>query len=177
MTPSRRLLLALLPAGLAATLGGCGFTLKRPPQLQLRRIQLSGFAPLSPMADELRRQLRTSPGVTLVDSAAQAEVVLQALDDAREQVVAGSTAAAQVRELTLRVRLRFRVATPADRELIAPTELSLSRDMSYNESAALAKEQEAQLMFRTLQGDIASQVLRRLAALPAAAPPTPRAEP
>lgn len=158
----RRWLGALLGS---AALSGCGFALRRPPPLQLQRIQLRGFAPLSPMAGELRRQLRISPGVTLVESAEAAQVVLEGLTDNREQIAAASTSAGQVRELTLRARLRFRVVTPAGRELIAPTELLLSRDMSYTESAALAKDYEAQLMFSTMQSDLATQVLRRLAAL------------
>lgn len=159
----------------SVALTGCGFALKRPPQLQLKRVQLSGFASLSPMADELRRQLRASPGVEVVESAVRADLVLQALEDVRDQVVAGSTAAGQVRELTLRARLRFRATTPAGRELIGITELALSRDMSYTETAALAKDYESQLMFRAMQSDIAGQVLRRLAALPAAVDAAPSA--
>lgn len=150
---------------LLGALSGCGFALKRPPELQLKRVQLRGFAALSPMADELRRQLRTSPGVTLVERANAAEVVLEALGDSREQVVAASTTAGQVRELTLRARLHFRAYTPSGRELIPATELVLSRDMSYTETAALAKDYEAQIMFRAMQSDLASQVLRRLAVL------------
>lgn len=156
---------AALAAALPAALSGCGFTLKRPPELQLRRVQLRGFAPHAPMADELRRQLRASPGVTVAEAARDADLVLEALDVADERLVAATTAAAQVRELTLRTRLRFRVYTPAGRELINPTELALSRDISYNETAALAKDYEITLMQREMQRDIASQVLRRLAAL------------
>ncbi|MEY2687659.1 MAG: hypothetical protein RL375_1857, partial [Pseudomonadota bacterium] len=79
--------------------------------------------------------------------------------------VAASTSAGQVRDLTLRARLRFEVRDGAGRELIAATELLQTRDMSYIESAALAKEQEARLLGRAMQADVASQVLRRLAAL------------
>src|SRR5574343_179757 len=132
--------------GLAA-LAGCGFQL------------------LSAMGDELRRQLRATPELRRVDAAPLAEVVLSALGDAREQVVAASTATGLVRELTLRTRLRFTVTTPQGLELVPETELVLSRDMSFSESAALAKEPEAMLLFRAMTGDIASQVLRRLAAL------------
>ena len=39
--------------------------------------------------------------------------------------------------------------------------------MSYNESAALAKEQEEALLYRAMQSDIVSQVMRRLASVPA----------
>jgi LPS-assembly lipoprotein len=37
--------------------------------------------------------------------------------------------------------------------------------MSFTESAALAKEQEEAALFRAMQSDIVSQVLRRLAAI------------
>ena len=47
------------------------------------RIALTGFEPRSPMAQELRRQLGATARV--VDSPGQAEVVLHALDDARER--------------------------------------------------------------------------------------------
>jgi LPS-assembly lipoprotein len=149
----------------ASTLAGCGFQLRRPPELQLKRVFLTGFDRFSPMGDELRRQLRASPGVVLTETLAEADLALDALEDAREQVVAASTAAGQVRELTLRARLRFKVRTPAGRERIAPTELTLTRDVSYSETSALAKEQEIALLFRSMHTDLAAQVLRRLAAL------------
>ena len=176
---TRRSVLCAAGAGcLSALLPGCGFQLRRPPELRLKSLHLAGFGPLSPMADELRRQLRASPQVQVVEAASQAEVVLYALQDAREQVVAASTATGQVRELTLRARLRFRATNGSGKEVIPETELVLSRDMSYSESAAMAKDQEADLLFRAMQADIATQVLRRLAALgsapaaPAAATPS-----
>ena len=163
----RRLVLA---TPFAAALAGCGYQLKRPPELRIKSVHLAGFGPLSPMADELRRQLRASPQVQVVEAASQAEVLLFALQDVREQVVAASTATGQVRELTLRARLRFRATNGGGKEVIPETELMLSRDMSYTETTALAKGQEAELLFRAMQTDIATQVLRRLAALgPAAA--------
>jgi LPS-assembly lipoprotein len=76
-----------------------------------------------------------------------------------------STSAGQVREVQLRVRLRFRVATPSGKLLLAAAELLLTRDMSYSETAALAKMQEEALLYRAMEDDIAAQVLRRLAAI------------
>ncbi len=103
----------------------------------------------------------------MVESSAQAQVVLEALSDTREKSVVATTAAGQVRELQLRTRLNFRVRTPQGRELIPATEILLGRDMSYSETAALAKEQEENFLYRSMQGDIVAQVLRRLAAMPA----------
>ncbi|MFM2343371.1 MAG: hypothetical protein RLZZ592_3024 [Pseudomonadota bacterium] len=161
--PSRRRLLGA--AALAAMLAGCGFQLRRPPELAWKRIFLSGFSEDSTLADELRRQLRTSPGVTVVDTPAEADLVIESLQDATEPLVAATTATSQISEMTLRTRLRFRVRTAAGRELLAPTELAQTRDMSYSESSALAKQHEAALLFRAMHADLAMQVLRRLAAL------------
>ncbi|MBS0436778.1 MAG: hypothetical protein JSR75_18130 [Proteobacteria bacterium] len=160
----RRSALAAL-GGIA--LAGCGFELRRAPELRFRSIALAGFKPKSMLADELRRQIGTSTTTVVVDSPAQAQVVLEALTDAREKSVVASTAFGQVRELQLRSRFGFRLRTPAGRELIPATEILLSRDMSYSESAALAKEQEEEALYRSMQNDIAAQVLRRLASVPA----------
>lgn len=146
-----------------AGLAGCGFQLRQAPKLAFRSIALAGFAPRSSLAEELRRQLAAS--VTVLAQGDKADVVLQALEDARERSVVASTAAAQVRELRLRLRLSFRAQTPAGRELIPRVELMISRDLSYLETAALAKEQEEAELFRDMQADIVAQVLRRLASV------------
>lgn len=164
--PLQRLLGWLAVMLAVALLASCGFAMRQPPELDFKRITLRGFARDSAMAEELRRQLRASPGVEVVDGANNgADAVITALEDGLERVVAASTSAGQVRELTLRARLRFEVRDASGRELIAATELLQTRDMSYTESAALAKEQEARLLGRAMQADVASQVLRRLAAL------------
>jgi len=158
---------ALAALGGVALLAGCGFELRRAPELRFRTLALAGFKPKSTLADELRRQIGTSTTTVVVDSPAQAQVVLEALSDAREKSVVASTAFGQVRELQLRSRFGFRLRTPQGRELIPATEILLSRDMSYSESAALAKEQEEESLYRSMQNDIAAQVLRRLASVPA----------
>jgi LPS-assembly lipoprotein len=152
-----------LIVGLAAFAAGCGFELRQAPALPFRSIALVGFATRSPLADELRRALASS--VQVIDLPARADVVFEALADTRERTVVASTAAGQVRELQLRVRLGFRLSTPKGKLLIEPTELLLERDMSYSESAALAKEQEETQLFRAMQSDIVHQVMRRLAAV------------
>ena len=156
----RRTLLLSMPAVLAA----CGFELRQAPQLPFRSIALIGFEPQSPVGQSLRQQLAVG-GVQVMEAPAKAEAVFEALIDKREKSVVASTSAGQVREVQLRARLRFRVATPAGKLLLAADELLLTRDMSYSETAALAKAQEETLLYRAMEDDIVAQVLRRLAAI------------
>ncbi len=158
----RRAFLGLLPAaGVVAGVSGCGFELRRPPELPFSRLALSGFAPRSPLADELKRTLAQT--VEVVEQVNRAEAVLQSLVDRREKSVTASTAAGQVRGIQLRVRFEFRLVTPGGREYIPDTVLQLARDMSYTETFALAKEQEEQQLYAALQTDIVQLLMRRLA--------------
>jgi len=156
----RRRALLLAPAALTA----CGFELRRAPKLPFRSMALVGFAPASPLLVVLRQQLLGSE-VQLLEGPARADAVLEALDDKREKSVVASTATGQVREVQLRVKLRFRVATPAGKLLLPVDELLLTRDLSYSETVALAKQQEEAGLYRAMEEDIVAQVLRRLAAI------------
>ena len=150
----------------AAALAGCGFELRRPPQLRFKSMALTGFAPRSPMAAALKQALQDS-GVAVLDDPNQAQLVFEATLDVPEKSVVASTAVGQVRELQLRQKLDFRVRTVTGRELIPLTELLLTRDLTTNETVALAKEQEEALLFRSMRDDIVQQLLRRLATLSA----------
>jgi LPS-assembly lipoprotein len=159
----RGLLGAALSAGGLATASGCGFALRQPPRLGFGSIALQGFAPRSPLAEELKRQLAQQ--VRVLEDGSRAALVLHALEDRRDRSVVASTSAAQVRDLQLRVLLRFRVTTPAGRELVPRAELLAKRELSYSETAALAKEAEEAELFREMQSDLVTQVMRRLAAV------------
>ena len=54
---------------------------------------------------------------------------------------------------------------PGGRELLPAAVLLLARDMSYNETTVLAKEQEEAELYREMQSDVVSQVMRRLASV------------
>ena len=167
---TRRRAFLLVAAGFSSALAlplvaGCGFELRRAPEMRFRTVQLVGFKPRSPLADELRMNINASTTTVVVETAAQAQVVLEAIDDEREKTVVASTAVGQVTEFQLRARFKFRVRGTGGKELIPAAELLLTRDMSYTESAALGKEQEEAFLYRAMQSDIVAQVLRRLASV------------
>jgi LPS-assembly lipoprotein len=151
--------------GAAVTLAGCGFELKRPPELTFKTIQLSGFPARSPLAAELKASIDASTTTRVVEALKDAQVVLQVLGDVREKSVVAQTSANQIREFELRYRFTFRVRTAAGKDLIPESEILLKRSLTYTESAALAKEQEEAFLYRAMQSDIVSQVLRRLASV------------
>ena len=70
-----------------------------------------------------------------------------------------------MREFQLRIRLKFKLRTPSGKEIIPETELLVQRDISFNESAVLAKEAEEGLLYRDMQTDMVQQLLRRLSAV------------
>ena len=160
----RRLLLSLSPA---LALGACGFRLRGAPDLAFQTLYVS-VAESSSLGNELKRNLASLGAVQLITDVAQkpkAQAILDVLSEIREKNVVGVNASGQVREFQLRVRVNFRLSTPQGVELIPATELLQQRDISFNESAVLAKEAEEALLYRDMQTDIVQQLMRRLAAV------------
>ena len=74
-----------------------------------------------------------------------------------------------MRELQLRLRVKFRLRTPQGQSLIEPVELAQQRDLSFSETAVLSKEIEQAMMYRDMQTDIVQQIMRRLSAVKSSA--------
>ena len=162
------LVFAASSASLAfVSLSGCGFALRKAPDFAFTTLY-SGLAESSPLGVELRRSLEATRKVKVISDARllnEAQVILDVLLDQREKVVLSLNASGQVREFQLRLRFRFRLRTLAGKELIPASEIALQRDISFNESAVLAKEAEENLLYRDMQSDVVQQIMRRLAAV------------
>ena len=146
-------------------LAGCGFHLRNSQEFTFDTIALSP-APGSAIAVDLVRYLgdKVVPEVSKAGSPAP-QAVLDIVQEQREKTVVAVNASGQVREMQLQIRLKFRVRTPQGEPLIAVTEITQQRDITFNESSALAKEAEEILLYRDMQNDIVQQMLRRLAAI------------
>lgn len=159
--PRRGLLMA---AASSLLLAGCGFELRKAPIFAFKSVAVPGT---TAFANAVRRNLRATGTVTVVpaDQLQTAEAIVDILTESRDNLVLSTNASGQVREFQLRLTVRFRVRTPAGKELLGATEIQQTRDITYNETAALAKEGETELLYRDMQADIAQQMLRRLAAV------------
>ena len=160
----KRTLLTLMAA---APLAACGFRLRGVPQFAFHSLYIAAPAS-SPLAKELLRTLQGSGSPLTVSrdpsQLTQSEAIIDILSERQERVVVAYNSSGQVRELQLRLRVNFRLRTPTGEEPIPATELLQTRDVSYNETIALAKEAEEALLFRNMQTDIVQQLMRRLAA-------------
>jgi len=148
----------------AAVLTGCGFQLRQTGEYTFKTL-FANFPTTGPLGVELVRQLRATGRIELFTEAAQAQqadVVLDILQEQRQRVVVGVNAAGQVRELQLRLTVRFRLRTPEGVEWVEPLELYQQRDLSFTETAALSKEVEEAMLNRDMQNDIVQQIVRRL---------------
>ena len=163
---SRRALLQIAGlAGAGAGLNGCGFKLRGSQAFAFQRIAILPN-PGSAVTQELRSSFGSAVQVLAADAPlTQAQLVLTVANELREKIVIGVNVSGQVREFQLRLRVRLSVRTAKGRAITVDDEILQRRDISYNESAALAKEAEEALLFRDMQTDIVQQILRRLAAV------------
>jgi LPS-assembly lipoprotein len=149
----------------ASLLAGCGFKLRSSQTFAFETVAVtpeSGGA----VASELVRYLGNKVRPLAPPKGGEApQVIVDILQELREKTVVAVNATGQVREFQLRIRVKFRMRTPQGRELISDSEVTQQRDISFNESAVLAKEAEEGLLYRDMQSDIVQQLLRRLAAV------------
>jgi LPS-assembly lipoprotein len=157
----------LLGGGTAMGLSGCGFQLRQSADLPFKSLFLI-LPRQSALGTDLRRNLASNADLKVFTEAkdmAASDVVLDVMSEVRERVVVGLNASGQVRELQLRLKVKFRLRTPLGKNLIPEVELQQQRDLSFLETAALSKEIEEAMMYRDMQADIVQQILRRLAAV------------
>jgi LPS-assembly lipoprotein len=154
-----RAALAMLVAILVA---GCGFQLRGSSNLPFQTIYVPGSS--GGVALDLKRAIESSSNTRVVDTPKDAQAVFQLIGAQQEKEILSLTGAGRVREYRLRYRVTYRVHDAKGHDLIPSTTLRQVRDVTFNDSAVLAKETEDQLLYRDMQNDMVQQILRQLAA-------------
>ncbi|MGB7991762.1 MAG: LPS assembly lipoprotein LptE [Candidatus Methylophosphatis roskildensis] len=165
--PRRAAVLALVAAlGLSA----CGFQLRGPRPMPFDSLYVA-MPESSELGAALKRNIRAaSPGTRVTDTAQEAQAVLAPLAETREKIILSLNAAGRVREYQLKQRFGFHVHDGKGADIVAPAEIVITRDITFNDADILAKEAEETLIYRDMQNDLVQQILRRLqAAKPVAA--------
>ena len=156
-----------LLAGSAATvLSACGFRPRGAPEFAFRSLYL-GAPQASPLARELQRTLEGSGTELQVTrnpaQMLQTEAIFELLSERHERAVVAYNSSGQVRELQLRLYVRFSLIGKDGRVWIEEGEIEQTRDMTYSETLTLAKDEEEMELVRDMRQDVAQQLLRRLA--------------
>lgn len=150
--------LALIGVTLTA---GCGFQLRGQIELPYRSVYVEGGQ--GGLTTALQAALRLGHADRLASSAAKAESVIQILSEQNSKVILSLSGIGRVREYQLQYRVSYRLTTPQGKQILAPTNILLARDMTYNDTLVLAKGEEEQLLYRDMHKDAAQQILRRVA--------------
>lgn len=159
----RRLISLLAVASTASVVAGCGFALRNSSNFPFKSVYIQA-AENSPLARQLQRTLEAS-NITVLrapSSPDMAEQVFELLQEQHERAVISQSATGAVRELQLRLRVRYRLRATLGQQPGEIVELLQTRDLTYDETFALAKEAEEQLLFSDMQTDLVGQIVRRL---------------
>lgn len=152
---------------MAAALTACGFHLRGSNgayNMPFSSIYLA-FPETSSLGNELKRNLRAGDRVVIASKPEAAQARFEVVSEARNQSILSLNNLGRVREYLLSYTVVFQVRDTAGNVLLAPTEITLKRNLAFSEQAVLAKEGEAELLYRDMQTDLVQQIMRRLAAL------------
>jgi len=154
---SRALLLAAL-----VLLAGCGFKLRGTAEVPFQTLYIPGSS--GGIALDLKRSIQAGTAARVIDDPKQADAILEFSEESREKDILSLTGTGRVREFQLRYRVGWRVHDGRGGTYVPQNTIQLTRDVTFNDAAVLAKEAEEQLLFRDMQTDMVQQIMRRLAA-------------
>jgi LPS-assembly lipoprotein len=162
---SARCLLAGAAGATVLLISGCGFHLQghKPLPEALRVTFVQAADRQSDFVQDLRKELLTS-GARLTRQSEEATAVVRILTDNFQRRVLSVSATDQPAEFEITYTVRFSVSI-ADKEVLAPQEVSAVRDYTFDETILLAKENEETILREALARDLADVVMRRLANL------------
>jgi LPS-assembly lipoprotein len=144
-------------------LSACGFQLRGVYSLPFKTLYIS-----LPETNELRavikRNIEASTQTHVVDDARDAQARLTILGDAQQKNILSLNSAGKVREFQLLRTFTFRVDNAKGQDFIPVSTIRITRDITFNDTAVLAKDTEESLLWRDMQNDLVQQLLRRLAA-------------
>jgi LPS-assembly lipoprotein len=144
-------------------LAACGFHLRGEYNVPFASVFVSNTG-VSQVADKLRRELTNSP-TRLMSSAKDAEAQLNISEEKRERLILSLSGAGRVREYQLKLRVRYQLVDNKGGVPIPTSEVQLQRIMTYDDSQVIAKQQEEAMLYKDMEQDAASQILRRMTAI------------
>ena len=148
-------------AAALSLLAACGFHLRGAADLPFDTLFVPGAT--GGIALELRRNIQSGSATRVVDDPKAAEAQLLFSEETRIKEILALSSAGRVREYRLVYRVGFRVGDGKGGDFVPPSTVTLTRDVTYDDAVALAKETEEQQLYRDMQADMVQQIMRRIA--------------
>jgi LPS-assembly lipoprotein len=147
-------------------LTACGFRLagSGPLPAVMARPYLSLKDPYTDFSREFEHRLKGS-GAALQFARAGATATVEVTKDLVQQRTLAVSGQNIPTEYELTYTVTFSVRGAADKELLAPQTISLSKDFSFDVTLQLAKEHEADILRQQMARDLVSIAMRRLTSL------------
>jgi LPS-assembly lipoprotein len=143
-------------------LSACGFQLRGITELSFKTLYIQG-ATLS-ISRELHQSFKTN-GIKVVENSADAEILLEMINETNEKRILSLSGGGLVREYELNYRASFRTREPNTPIWSAPQTVQSRRDFSYNDNALLGKLDEETKLNTDMRSDAVREILRRLTAI------------
>ncbi|NMK48319.1 LPS assembly lipoprotein LptE [Achromobacter sp. Bel] len=145
-------------------LSACGFALRGVTPMPFDTLYV-GIPDNTQFGADVRRSLRAaSPNTKLVDSPKEAQAILQQVSDSRTLREVSLNAQGRVEEYELGINYTFRLIDNKGRALIPDTTLSIFREMPYDDQVVQAKQGQIDTLYKSMQRDLVTRVLRRMTA-------------
>jgi LPS-assembly lipoprotein len=151
----------LLVIFIAVLLADCSFHLRGQAGMPFNTLYLSVANPNTPFIRDLRRNLEANK-VKLVNTAAQADVVLSIVSEVPDKQILSLSGSGRVNEFQLFYRVSVRAYDPKQQEWIPAEEFVLHRDFPYDDNNVLAMEAEETLLYQSMRTDMVQQIVLRL---------------
>lgn len=146
---------------LCCTLLACGFQLRGDNAFDYQTLYISGQTQINKM---LKKRL-ISNNVSIVDSADQAEMQLELINENYEKRILSLSGTGRVNEYELYYRLRYRTKSSQQALWQQPLIMEVRRDFSYSDVNALSKESEEKALIEDMHKQVVNNLIRRLSVL------------
>lgn len=161
----RWVMLVILALALSLLLSACGFKLKQSHNLPFNTLY-TNIAENSAFGAQLRRILLTnSPNLRLAPAPEQAEVQLIELSYSRTQRELSLDPNGHVEDYELQLQLQFTLIDQLGNTLLAPTTLTITRDIPNSPETVHAKQMEINSLFADMELSLVDRLVRRLSSL------------
>jgi len=148
---------------LCMLLSACGFHLRGQNDFDLpfETLYVKAANENGLFINELKSAIQAN-NVQLINTPEQAKLTLHIVSEVTGKDILSLSVAGTVLEYRLKYTISMRAFDQKQQEWLAPQEITLHRDYSYDSTQILAKQQEEAQLYQDMRSDAVKQVMRRL---------------